>query len=59
MPLLARGGGLATGADVNCLEAELQRDELRRRDLGRLWDRMHVIGQRPKTATTKGGPMSA
>ena len=37
----ADGGGA-------CQKPELQRDEVCCRDMGRLHDRMHVIGQRPK-----------
>ena len=39
--VLPNGGG-------PCQKPELQRDEVCCRDIGRLQDRMHVIGQRPK-----------
>ena len=35
-----------------CQKPELQRDEVCCRDMGRLQNRMHVIGQRPPAATT-------
>ena len=41
LPCEADGGGPRQ-------ESELQRDEVCRRDVGCLQDRMHVVGQRPK-----------
>ena len=64
--LVGQGRGLATGGPCELpreadgggprQEAELQRDEFRRRDLGRLQDRMHVIGQCPKSRHHLAGP---
>ena len=61
MPLLARGGGLATGAEAYCPERQTEEAHARRPNFSGMSSAvgiMYIIGQCPKSRHHLAGPKS-